>query len=83
MLAELLRFATDPTISGVLLAIGFLGLLLEMQTLHLVAGVIGASALALFFGSHVFVGDSDSLPLCLAALGLIGGPTGQIFGGRV
>ena len=44
MLAELLRLATDPTISGVLLAIGFLGLLLEMQTLHLAAGVIDAGA---------------------------------------
>jgi membrane-bound serine protease (ClpP class) len=72
VLAELLRFATDPTISGVLLAIGFLGLLLEMQTMHLVAGVIGAAALALFFGSHVFVGASDSLVVCLAILGLIG-----------
>jgi membrane-bound serine protease (ClpP class) len=72
VLAELLRFATDPTISGVLLAIGFLGLLLEMQTLHVVAGVIGALAFALFFGSHVFVGTSDSLVVCLALVGFTG-----------
>lgn len=72
MLAELLRLATDPTISGVLLAIGFLGLLLEMQTLHLAAGVIATLAFALFFGSHVYVGASDSLPICLAVLGLVG-----------
>ena len=72
MLAEVVRFATDPTISGVLLAIGFLGLLLEMQTLHLVAGLIGATAFALFFGTHVYAGSSDSLVICLAVIGLIG-----------
>jgi membrane-bound serine protease (ClpP class) len=70
--ADLLRLAADPTISGVLLAVGFLGLLLEMQTLHLVAGLVGAAAFALFFGSHVFVGASDSLAVCLAVLGLSG-----------
>lgn len=72
MLAELLRLATDPTISGVLLAIGFLGLLLEMQTLHLAAGIVATLAFAVFFGSHVYVGASDSLPICLAVLGLVG-----------
>jgi membrane-bound serine protease (ClpP class) len=72
VLAELLRLATDPTISGVLLAIGFAGLLLEMQTLHLVAGIIGLSAFALFFGSHAFIGTSDSLVVCLAVIGLVG-----------
>lgn len=72
MFADLLRLAADPTISGVLLAVGFLGLLLEMQTLHLVAGLVGAAAFALFFGSHVFVGASDSLVACLAVLGISG-----------
>lgn len=72
MLADVLRFVSDPSISGVLLAVGFLGLLLEMQTLHLVAGVIGATAFALFFGSHVYVGSADSLVVCLAIVGLIG-----------
>jgi membrane-bound serine protease (ClpP class) len=72
VLADVLRFVSDPTISGVLLAIGFVGLLLEMQTLHLVAGIIGAAAFALFFGSHVFVGSSDSLVVCLAIIGFVG-----------
>jgi len=72
VLDDVLRFVSDPSISGVLLAIGFLGLLLEMQTLHLVAGVIGAAAFALFFGSHVFVGSSDSLVVCLALIGFVG-----------
>jgi membrane-bound serine protease (ClpP class) len=70
--ADLLRFVSDPSISGVLLAIGFLGLLVEMQTLHVVAGVIGLAAFALFFGSHVFVGTSDSLVVCLAVIGFVG-----------
>ena len=72
MLAELLRFVSDPAISGVLLAVGFAGLLVEMQTLHLVAGAIGLAAFALFFTGHVFVGSSDSLPACLAAIGIVG-----------
>jgi membrane-bound serine protease (ClpP class) len=70
--AELLRFVTDPSVSGVLLAIGLAGLLIEMQTLHLVAGAIGIAAFVLFFGSHAFVGASDSLPAALAAIGVVG-----------
>ena len=33
--------ATDPVVSGLLLTLGMLGLLIEMQTLHGIAGVIG------------------------------------------
>jgi membrane-bound serine protease (ClpP class) len=70
--ADLLRFVSDPSVSGVLLAIGLAGLLIEMQTLHLIAGAIGIAAFALFFGSHVFIGASDSLPAALASIGLVG-----------
>lgn len=69
---RLVRFATDPNVSGLLLAIGFVGLLIEMQTLHLIAGLIGASALALFFGSHVYAGFSDNLVVGLAVIGILG-----------
>ncbi len=48
---ELARFATSPEVSGLLLSIGMLGLLIEMQTLHGIAGLIGVSALGLFFGT--------------------------------
>ena len=65
------RFATDPQVSGILLAIGFLGLLLELQTLHGVAGAIGVGALALFFGTHVYAGFSTGLVVALAAAGLL------------
>lgn len=66
------RFATDPVVSGLLLTLGMLGLLIEMQTLHGIAGVIGVGALALFFGSHVYAGFSNAFVVALAVLGLIG-----------
>lgn len=68
----LARFATDPVVSGILLTIGMLGLLIEMQTLHGIAGVIGVGALALFFGTHVYAGFSNGLVAVLAILGLFG-----------
>ncbi|HEX3672242.1 MAG TPA: NfeD family protein, partial [Candidatus Cybelea sp.] len=46
--------------------------LIEMQTLHGIAGVIGVGALALFFGSHVYAGFSNGFVAVLAVLGLLG-----------
>jgi membrane-bound serine protease (ClpP class) len=66
------RFATDPVVSGLLLTLGMLGLLIEMQTLHGIAGLIGVGALALFFGSHVYAGFSNDFVVALAVIGLIG-----------
>ncbi len=66
------RFATDPVVSGLLLTLGMLGLLIEMQTLHGIAGVIGVGALALFFGSHVYAGFSNAFVVALAVVGLVG-----------
>lgn len=65
------RFATNPDVSGILLAIGFLGLLIELQTLHLVAGATGIGALALFFGTHVYAGFSNGLVSVLALVGIL------------
>jgi membrane-bound serine protease (ClpP class) len=67
---RLARFATDPQVSGLLLTIGMLGLLIEMQTLHGVAGAIGILALGLFFGTHVYAGFSNGLVIGLAVLGV-------------
>jgi membrane-bound serine protease (ClpP class) len=61
-----------PFISGLLITIGLLGLLLEMQTLHGIAGFIGLAALALFFGSHIAAGDANYFVVVLAILGLFG-----------
>ncbi|MDP9025726.1 MAG: ATP-dependent Clp protease proteolytic subunit [Candidatus Eremiobacteraeota bacterium] len=69
---EVARFATSPEISGLLLTLGMLGLLLEMQTMHGIAGTIGVGALALFFGTHVYAGFSNGLVVGLAILGLLG-----------
>lgn len=66
------RFATDPTVSGLLLTLGMLGLLIEMQTLHAIAGIVGVGALALFFGTHVYAGFSNGFVIALAVLGVIG-----------
>jgi membrane-bound serine protease (ClpP class) len=66
------RFATSPEVSGLLLTLGFMGLLIEMQTLHGIAGFIGVSSLALFFGTHVYAGFSDMLVIALAVLGVFG-----------
>ena len=71
-LAETLaRFATDPAVSGILLSIGFLGLLIELQTLHGIAGAAGVGALALFFGTHVYAGFSNGVIIALAVVGLL------------
>jgi membrane-bound serine protease (ClpP class) len=69
---SIVRFATDPVVSGLLLTLGMLGLLIEMQTLHGIAGVVGVGALALFFGTHVYAGFSNEFVVVLAVLGLIG-----------
>ena len=69
---ELARFATSPQVSALLLTIGMLGLLIEMQTLHGIAGFIGVVALALFFGTHVYAGFSNALVLVLAVAGIAG-----------
>lgn len=66
------RFATDPIVSGLLLTLGMLGLLIEMQTLHAIAGVIGVGALTLFFGSHIYAGFSNGFVAVLAILGILG-----------
>lgn len=66
------QFVADPVVSGLLLTIGFLGLIIEFQTAHLIAGIIGTLALALFFGAHLVAGASNWLILVLFALGVLG-----------
>lgn len=66
------RFATEPAITSILLTIGMLGLILEMQTMHGIAGTIGVLALGLFFGSHIYAGFSNGLVVALAIVGILG-----------
>lgn len=69
---ELVHALNTPLVSAVLLTVGLLGLLLEMQTLHGIAGLLGLGALGLFFGSHIAAHDSGPLVIILAILGLAG-----------
>ncbi len=69
---SLARFATDPAVSGLLLSIGMLGLMVELYTLHGIAGLIAVLAFALFFGTHVYAGFSNWTVIALAVLGLLG-----------
>jgi membrane-bound serine protease (ClpP class) len=69
---ELARFANTFEISALLLSIGTLGLVVEMQTLHGIAGTIGVLALGLFFGTHIYAGFSNGLVVALAIAGLLG-----------
>lgn len=69
---KIARFATDPTVSGLLLSIGMLGIVVELWTLHGFAGLIGVLALALFFGTHVYAGFSNFWVIVLALAGLFG-----------
>ncbi|MBV9103621.1 MAG: ATP-dependent Clp protease proteolytic subunit [Candidatus Eremiobacteraeota bacterium] len=69
---QVARFATSPEMSGLLLSIGMLGLLIEMQTLHGIAGLVGITALGLFFGTHVYAGFSNGFVIGLALLGILG-----------
>jgi membrane-bound serine protease (ClpP class) len=68
---QIARFATNPAVSGLLLSLGFLGLLIELQTLHGVAGAVGVGSLALFFGTHIYAGFSNGLVVALALVGLL------------
>jgi membrane-bound serine protease (ClpP class) len=68
---QVARVATNVEVSGILLAIGFLGLLIELQTLHGIAGAIGAGSLALFFGTHVYAGFSNGAVVALALVGIL------------
>jgi membrane-bound serine protease (ClpP class) len=69
---ELARFINQPIITSLLLTIAGLGLIIEMQTLHGIAGTIGLLALGLFFGTHIYAGFSNGLVVALAVIGLIG-----------
>lgn len=69
---QIARIVTNPIVSGLLLTLGLLGLLVEMQTLHGIAGVIGLAALTLFFGAHIYAGFAGGVVALLAIAGLLG-----------
>jgi membrane-bound serine protease (ClpP class) len=68
---QIAHFFANPIVSGMLLTIGFLGILIEMQTLHLIAGIIGVLAFGLFFGAHAVAGTSNWVISALFGLGVL------------
>ena len=69
---NIVRFLTDPTISSLLMTLGFLGLLLEIRTPGWgLGGTIALVALALFFGSHYIVRLAGMGEILLFTVGVI------------
>ena len=68
---RLVRFLSNPVVSPFLLSLGFLGLLVEIRTPTFgLAGAVGVTSLALFFGSHMLVGLAGLEGLILFGLGI-------------
>lgn len=69
---RLVRFFTNPLVAPFLLSLGFLGLMIELKTPAFgLAGLAGASSLALFFGSHLIVGLAGWEVVILLAAGIL------------
>jgi membrane-bound serine protease (ClpP class) len=72
---RIVRFLTHPAVAPMLLSLGFLGLLIEIKTPSFgLAGLAGASALGLFFGSHYLLGLAglEEVLLLVAGVALLG-----------
>jgi len=66
------RFVSEPLVAGLLIGLALLALLVEMQTLHGVAGFIGIAALALYFSVQFYSGLTDWLVVLVAIFGVLG-----------
>src|SRR5690606_32367226 len=68
---RVLRFLTQPVVASLLLTIGFLGLLIELQTPGVgLPGVLGVLCLVAFFGGHAIVKLVGWEQVLLVVLGL-------------
>ncbi len=71
-LEQVISFLTYPAIAGVLLMIGLVGIYVEVKTPGFgVPGIIGVTALTLFFLGHVGSGASDWGPMVVFVVGLV------------
>lgn len=69
---RVVRFLTHPMVAPMLLSLGFLGLIIEIKTPTFgVAGLLGGSALTLFFGSHFLLGLAGWEELILLTAGIV------------
>ncbi len=66
------RFLTDPTVSGILMSLGMLGLVVELWTPGFgLPGIAGLLCLACFFGGHMIASLAGFLEIGLFLLGVI------------
>jgi len=69
---EVARFLTNPIVSGILLMLGFLGIIFELQAPGWGGGgTLALISFALFFGGHMVVGLAGWEALILFLVGLI------------
>ncbi len=68
---HVVRFLTHPVVSSLLISVGMLGIMLEMRAPGLgLAGALGVTSLALFFGGHWLVQLAGWEELLLASAGV-------------
>ena len=69
---RLVRFFTHPVVAPLLLSLGFLGLIIEIQSPGVgLAGGVGLLAMGLFFGSHLLIGLAGLEGILLFVAGLV------------
>jgi membrane-bound serine protease (ClpP class) len=68
---DIVRFLTGPIVAGLLMSLGFLGLIFELRSPGWgVGGTIGIIALLLFFGSHYIINLAEAWEILLFLLGV-------------
>jgi membrane-bound serine protease (ClpP class) len=68
---KLVRFLTDPIVSGLLMSLGTLGILIELYTPgYGLPGALGVLCLCLFFGGHLLVNLAGLEEIILFVVGL-------------
>lgn len=69
---RLVRFLSHPIVAPILLSLGTLGLIIEIKTPSFgLAGFVGLSSFAAFFGSHLLIGLAGWEEVILLGAGLI------------
>lgn len=66
------RFLTHPMVAPLLLSLGILGLMIELKTPAFgLSGLVGATALILFFGSHLIIGLAGWEAIIILGIGIV------------
>ncbi|CAN5715763.1 nodulation protein NfeD [soil metagenome] len=69
---RVVRFLTHPAVAPMLLSLGFLGIIMEVKTPAFgLAGLVGATSLTAFFGSHMILGLAGWEEVILLGVGMI------------